>query len=70
MASSMLYYFDIRDGVPVRDKTGKDFECISAAISHAVNLAAQCRNQGEPKGENARICVVREDGTIVHEVKF
>jgi hypothetical protein len=70
MGSSMLYYFDIRDGVPTRDRTGKDFECISGAIKYAAELAHHFRSQREPKENNSRICVVSEDGMMVHEEKL
>jgi hypothetical protein len=66
----MRFYFDIRDGVPARDRTGKEFERISAAIAHAEELAAEFRRQREPKGQHSRICVVSENGTVVHEEKL
>ena len=66
----MRFYFDIRDGVPARDMTGKEFECIPAAITHAEELAAEFRSQREPKGQNSRICVVSENGAVVHEEKL
>jgi hypothetical protein len=66
----MRFYFDIRDGVPVRDRTGQEFERISEAITHAEELAAEFRSQRKPNGQNSRICVVSENGSVVHEEKL
>jgi hypothetical protein len=37
----MRSYFDIRNGVPDRDKTGEEFELLTEAVVHAQNLAAE-----------------------------
>jgi hypothetical protein len=66
----MRFYFDIRDGVPARDNAGTEFESIQAAIIHAKELAAEFRSQREPKGQNSRICVVSESGSVVHEERL
>jgi hypothetical protein len=39
----MRFYSDIRNGVPDRDKTGKEFELLTEAVVHAHNLAAELR---------------------------
>ncbi len=66
----MLFYFDLRNGVPNRDRTSKEFEFISEAILHAKNLAQEFRNQRQHPGQNSRICVISENGTLVHEERL
>jgi len=38
------FYFDIKDGVPIRDRIGKRF-ALNAAIDHSKRLAARFRNE-------------------------
>ena len=60
------YYFDIKDGVPVRDKGGVEFPTVSAAIEHSKNLANQLRHDPQSKDRALAIVVVDESGTQVH----
>ncbi|MBH5367664.1 DUF6894 family protein [Bradyrhizobium glycinis] len=60
------YYFDIRDGVPVRDKEGLELATDGAAIAHSKGLADQVRRdkpQGHPR---LQIVVIDESGREVH----
>jgi hypothetical protein len=59
------YYFDLKDGIPVRDRQGLDFSLTSEAIEHAKSLAGRIR-QGSPKDEALTIVVVDESGQEVH----
>lgn len=60
------YYFDIRDGVPVRDKSGLEFVSDGAAIVHSKSLAGRMRDE-KPKGHPAlQIVVIDESGREVH----
>jgi hypothetical protein len=63
----MRYYFDLRNGVPIRDKNGLDFELVSGAILHAKKLAAELRAEHRPMMQDARVCVINEQGSVVHE---
>jgi hypothetical protein len=63
----MRYYFDIRNGVPIRDRNGSDFESNSAAILHAKKLAADLRAGQEYVTQDMRVCVINEHGSVVHE---
>jgi len=63
----MRYYFDIRNGVPVRDKKGMDFDLVSGAIIHAKRLAAELRAKQAVIKPDMRVCVISEQGAIVHE---
>jgi len=60
------YYFDIRDGVPTRDKRGLDFATISAAIEHSKNLARKLRDDPRSKDPALTVVVIDESGTEIH----
>ena len=63
----MRFYFDIRDGVPQRDRRGLDFQLASEAIEHAKYLA-QALGKDRPKDiEHLHIAVVNENGEVIHE---
>lgn len=60
------YYFDFKDGVPVRDKSGLDLVSDGAAIAHSKDLADRVRRE-QPKGHrDLRIVVLDESGREVH----
>jgi hypothetical protein len=64
------YYFDMRDGVPVRDKSGLGFVSDGAAIAHSKSLAAKARREN-PKGHpELRIVVIDESGREVHRERI
>src|ERR1019366_8994360 len=60
------YYFDLKDGVPVRDKGGLEFPTVSAAIEHSKNLAGKLRDDPRSKDPTLAIVVVDESGTQIH----
>lgn len=60
------YYFDIKDGVPTRDKRGLDFPTISAAIEHSRNLAQKIRDDPQSRDPALSIVVIDESGTEIH----
>ena len=53
------FYFDTRDGVPVRDRVGKQFRLDSEAIEHSKLLAARFRDEGRDEPDLA-IVVLNE----------
>lgn len=60
------YYFDIKDGVPTRDKRGLDFPTVSAAIEHSRNLAQKIRDDPRSRDPALSIVVIDESGTEIH----
>jgi hypothetical protein len=59
------FYFDRKDGVPVRDNRGQQFRLNSEAIEHSKALAEQVRNEG-PVDPNLTIVVLDETGREIH----
>ncbi|MGN8545048.1 DUF6894 family protein [Bradyrhizobium sp. 13971] len=39
------YYFDTKDGVPVRDRIGLEFASAAAAITHSKQMASKIRRE-------------------------
>ena len=62
------YYFDRKDGVPVRDNKGLGFSKPSAAIEHSKALANEIRIQTPaPAGHrDLYIAVLDETGREIH----
>ena len=60
------YYFDTKDGVPVRDRAGLQFPAKSAAIEYSKALANKIRDE-RPKGNpDLYVSVVDENGSEIH----
>ena len=59
------FYFDTKDGVPVRDRFGKQFRLNSEAIEYSKTLAASCRSE-RPDAQDLVIVVTDELGREVH----
>jgi hypothetical protein len=60
------YYFDIKDGMPTRDRKGIDFPSVAAAIAHAKELAQRLRDEPRLNDPALAIVVVDESGAEVH----
>ena len=60
------YYFDMRDGIPSRDKRGIEFPTAAGAIEHSKKLARLLRSDPRIKDRALSISVVDEAGTEVH----
>jgi len=60
------YYFDIKDGVPTRDRKGIEFPSTAAAIAHSKELARRLRDEPRLKDPALAIVVIDESGTEVH----
>lgn len=60
------YYFDMKDGVPIRDRTGLEFRTDSQAIEHSKTLARRLAH--EHLTMDAKLCVVvlNEAGSEIH----
>jgi hypothetical protein len=61
-----IYYFDTKDGVPVRDRTGFEFVDGSAAIEHSRELAAKVRAQSPAGKRDLYIAVLDGNGREIH----
>ena len=59
------YYFDMRDGVPLRDRKGLEFPTAGGAIEHSKNLARQMRDDPRATGRSFSIVVMNQSGTEV-----
>jgi hypothetical protein len=60
------YYFDVKDGIPVRDNAGKEFATPSAAIEHSKQLAEEIRSKQTVGDSDLYILVVDESGREIH----
>ena len=60
------YYFDMKDGVPTRDRMGIEFPSAGAAIAHSQELARRLRNEPRLKDPLLAIVVVDESGAEIH----
>jgi hypothetical protein len=60
------YYFDMKDGVPTRDRKGLDFPTPTHAIEHSRQLAQRLRNDPRLNDPSLSIIVVDQSGTEIH----
>lgn len=60
------YFFDVRDGVPTRDRKGLEFPNAVGAIEHSKGLARLLRHEPRLKDRRLSIVVLDESGVEVH----
>ena len=60
------YYFDMKDGIPTRDRKGIEFSSAVAAIAHSKELAQRLRNEPRLIDPALAIVVVDESGAEIH----
>jgi len=60
------YYFDMKDGIPTRDREGIEFPSAAAAIAHSKELARRLREEPRLNDPTLAIIVVDESGAEVH----
>jgi hypothetical protein len=60
------YYFDMKDGLPTRDRKGIEFATAGGAIEHSKQLAQRLRNDSRIKDPALAIVVVDESGAEIH----
>jgi hypothetical protein len=60
------YYFDMKDGVPIRDRVGIDFPTSAGAIEHSKELARRFSHDHPLKDRDLVIVVVDESGSEIH----
>ena len=60
------YYFDMKDGAPIRDRTGLEFRTDSQAIEHSKTLARRLSHEHLAKNEKLCVVVLNEAGSEIH----
>jgi hypothetical protein len=60
------YYFDMQDGVPIRDRKGLQFPTNTGAIEHSKELARRFSHDPMRKEPIHSIIVLSESGTEIH----
>ena len=60
------YYFDIKDGIPSRDRQGIEFASAGGAIEHSKELARLLRSDNRLGDAGLAIVVVDESGAEIH----
>jgi hypothetical protein len=60
------YYFDMRDGIPIRDRKGLEFPTVSGAIEHSKSLVRQMRDDPRTSGRAFSIVVIDQSGAEIH----
>jgi hypothetical protein len=60
------YYFDMKDGIPTRDRTGLEFATNAGAIEHSKDLARRLRHDPRITDRMLSIVVVDESGAEIH----
>jgi hypothetical protein len=60
------YFFDIKDGVPLRHQGGAQFPTLAAAIEHSKEMARRLR--GDPRASDPQlyVSVIDESGAELH----
>ena len=61
-----IYYFDMKDGVPVRDRKGVECATADGAIEHSKELARRLRNEPRLRDPGLSIVVIDESGAEIH----
>jgi Domain of unknown function (DUF6894) len=60
------YYFDIKDGVPIRGRTGLEFATTNGAIEHSKELARRLRRDPRITDRSLSIVVIDGSGAAIH----
>jgi len=60
------YYFDMQDGVPIRDRKGLQFPTNTGAIEHSKELARRFSHDPRRKERIQSIIVLSESGAEIH----
>jgi hypothetical protein len=61
------FFFDIKDGVPMRDKIGIEFNTNAEAVSHCKELAQHWRDESLRDDKDLEISVVNSLGREIHK---
>ncbi len=61
-----MFFFDMKDGVPMRDRVGKDFETDADAIAHCGMLTEHFYKDSLIDDQDLEITVVNTLGREIH----
>jgi hypothetical protein len=61
-----MFFFDMKDGVPFRDRVGIKFKTDADAIAHCANLAQNFRDGSLRDDQDLEISVVNASGREIH----
>ena len=61
-----MYFFDMKDGVPHRDRVGTLFNTNADAIAHCEELAQHFRDESLRDDQDLEISVVNSLGREIH----
>ena len=61
------FYFDVKDGVPIRDRVGMQFKRNSEAIAHSKELAARLRRERPRSDPGLIVSVLDQSGREIHQ---
>ena len=66
MISMQKFFFDMKDGVPMRDRVGIEFGSNIEAIAHSRVLAQHFRDESLRDDQDLEISVVNASGREIH----
>jgi hypothetical protein len=61
-----MFFFDMKDGVPMRDRVGIDFKDNAEAIIHCNQLAQHIRDGSLRDDKELEISVISASGREIH----
>lgn len=61
-----IYFFDLKDGIPLRDRVGVEFNTNADAIAHCEVLAQHFRDESLRNDQDMEISVVNALGREIH----
>jgi uncharacterized protein DUF6894 len=60
------FFFDMKDGVPMRDRIGVEFNTNAEAIGHCQEIAQDFRDNSLRDDQDLEILVVNKGGREIH----
>jgi hypothetical protein len=60
------FYFDMKNGIPIRDRRGLEFPTTGDAIGHCKELARRLRHDPRIRDRALSVVVVDEFGVEIH----
>jgi hypothetical protein len=61
-----MFFFDMKDGVPMRDRGGIEFDTSLEAIEHSKELAKHFRDESLRDDQELELSVVSASGREIH----
>jgi hypothetical protein len=61
-----MFFFDMKDGVPLRDRVGIEFKTNAEAIAHCGVMAKYFRDESLRNDQDLEISVVNASGREIH----